>query len=189
MGRRRNFAPMPTKEELEDLYLPDRQNKRQIDLAGHYGVSRDTIKDWLNLYGIEKSAQQRELAASAPTRQAKPLRDPKRVAWLDADGAPIPKGGPPPPLRPTEYPRREPRGRGDVAAKPTRQQAFVIAEARQKSAPAPVTPAEAAPLLRKARHSPHGERAHAQWEAMIAYKFRKEYALWPENADTRRSTT
>lgn len=158
MGRRRNFAPTPTKEELEELYLPDRQNKRQIDLATHYGVSRDTIKDWLNLYGIEKRAQQRELAASAPTRQAKRVRDPKRNLWLDEDGEA-------PPMRP------------DVTVKPTRKQAFVVREARQKSAPAPVTPAEAAPLLRKARQSPHGERARTAAEAMIAYKFRREFAL------------
>lgn len=45
------------------------------------------------------------------------------------------------------------------------------------SEPAPVTPAEAAPLLRKARQSPHGERARTAAEALIAYKFRKEYAL------------
>lgn len=170
MGRRRNFAPTPPKEELEELYLPDRQNKRQIDLATHYGVSRDTIKDWLNLYGIEKRTQQRELAASAPTRQAKRVRDPKRNLWLDADGEA-------PPMRP------------DVTVKPTRRQAFavstterfVIAEARQKSAPTStttiVTAAEAAPLLRKARQSPHGERARTAAEALIAYKFRREYAL------------
>lgn len=83
MGRRK-IREMPAKEEMADLHLT--QGKRQSDMATHYGVSRDTVKDWLKFHGIEKNPERRPLSVGAKRpHSGRPASDPKRVSWLTAD--------------------------------------------------------------------------------------------------------
>jgi len=81
-GRPREHT-IPSKEELEELYLKDRQNLRQSELATHYHVSRDLIKEWLRKHGIEKNPEKRNATTGTGRRAGRPPSDPKRVSWLN----------------------------------------------------------------------------------------------------------
>lgn len=69
MARTGRPTNRPPREELEDLYAYDRQNKRIVEIAAHYHVSRDTAKDWLSHYGITKRPMPDKVAGHPATQR------------------------------------------------------------------------------------------------------------------------
>lgn len=193
MGRRK-IQPAPPAEELQQLYITD--NRRLKELAAQYHVSVDTIKTWLASYGISKFPKRRPFAADN-LHSGRPRSDPKRNSWLNEDGEA-------PPLRPnvavvpTDKQRFVVKERRAKSA-PAKREA-VTESARPYSVvvstkpfstvivpdlPNPVTPAEAAPLLRKASESPYLRELRSVIAQMVAYKLRAQLR-WEMLGDNNR---
>ena len=148
----------PPREELEDLYAYDRQNKRIVEIAAHYHVSRDTAKDWLSHYGITKRPMPDKVAG-----RVRPPCDPKRVSWLNEyEEAP--------PMRPDVA---VVAGPAIVVDKPRPKRARRADPLATPATPEQLAAARAMLAATKARHDQSiYARAKATVASLIAYKQR-----------------